>query len=108
MRLPVIVAAGWLVAQVGCQSSPPIRPVYRVPVPEPARLAEFPPADAVPAAKLYAIKCAKCHEFYNPAAYREAEWRSWMTKMSKKAHLKPDQRELLTRYLDLFRPTPSS
>ena len=40
---------------------------------------------------------------YNPADYTEEEWRSWMTKMSKKAKLNPDQAQLLSRYLDVFR-----
>lgn len=108
MRLPLLLLTGLVALQGGCQSPPPGQPVYRVPIPDPARLAGFSPEEASAASKLYAIKCAKCHEFYNPAAYREAEWRTWMTKMSKKAHLKPDQSELLMRYLELFRPASSS
>ena len=53
--------------------------------------------------KLYVAKCARCHKFYDPAKYTDAEWRSWMNKMSEKAKLKPDQKELLTRYLETFR-----
>lgn len=49
--------------------------------------------------KLYVAKCAKCHKFYEPAKYSEADWEMWMTKMSKKAKLKPDQQEELTRYI---------
>ena len=52
------------------------------------------------ARKLYIAKCAKCHKFYDPAAYSDAEWRVWMTKMSKKAKLKPAQEEFLSRYID--------
>ncbi len=33
------------------------------------------------AATLYAAKCARCHKFYDPTAYSEAEWRLWMEKM---------------------------
>lgn len=55
------------------------------------------------ARKLYQTKCARCHKFYSPAAYGEAEWRSWMTKMSKKAKLNSEQEELLSRYLTAFR-----
>ena len=55
------------------------------------------------ATKLYVAKCARCHKFYNPAEYSDAEWHSWMTKMSRKARLKPDQQELLSRYLEAFR-----
>ncbi len=55
------------------------------------------------ARQLYSAKCSKCHRFYDPATYPEAKWRSWMTKMSKKAKLNPDQEDLLARYLELFR-----
>ncbi len=53
--------------------------------------------------KIYVAKCAKCHRFYEPANYTETEWRTWMEKMNKKAKLKPEQDELLNRYLDAYR-----
>jgi hypothetical protein len=59
------------------------------------------------ARKLYLLKCSKCHRFYNPAAYEEAEWRDWMRKMSNKARLTPDEESLLDTYLQAFR-TPRS
>jgi len=59
-------------------------------------------------ARLYTLKCAKCHQFYDPADYSNQDWQSWMLKMSKKAHLKSDQEELLSRYLDAFRPKDDS
>ena len=55
------------------------------------------------AVRLCAVKCARCHKLYDPAAYSEAEWKSWMAKMSKKARLKSDQEEMLTRYLNALR-----
>ena len=57
--------------------------------------------------KLYEIKCAKCHKFYDPAKYSDEEWSKWMGKMTKKAKLKPEQAELLTHYIDveLRKPT---
>jgi len=55
------------------------------------------------AEKLYQAKCAKCHKFYNPSDYTGPEWQKWMLKMKKKSKLKPDQYELLSRYLDTFR-----
>ena len=71
------------------------------------------PAEISRAADLYPLKCAKCHKFYDPAPYPDAEWRTWMTKMSKKSRLEPDEDHLLTRYLDAARlarrlasPTP--
>jgi hypothetical protein len=56
--------------------------------------------------RLYVAKCAKCHKFYEPAKYSEADWNMWMTKMSKKAKLKPDQQEELTRYISQNLRTP--
>ena len=55
------------------------------------------------ARKLYISKCAKCHKLYDPANYDDAEWSKWMSKMSKKAKLKPVPAELLARYLDAVR-----
>ena len=60
------------------------------------------------ARKLYVTKCARCHKFYDPAEYDEKEWHRWMTKMSRKAHLKPDQEQLLSRYLQTFRSAPTN
>ena len=56
------------------------------------------------ARKLCLAKCARCHQLYHPSAYSAAEWQSWMTKMSRKARLKQDQAELVSRYLAGFRP----
>ena len=62
------------------------------------------PADSA-GHKIYIAKCAKCHKFYDPAKYSEADWEKWMTKMSKKAKLKPDQAKELSRYIsEYFRP----
>jgi len=55
------------------------------------------------ARKLYIAKCAKCHKLHDPAGYTDPEWASWMAKMSKKARLKKDQKELLSRYLETLR-----
>lgn len=59
--------------------------------------------EIVSARKLHVAKCAKCHKFHNPAKYTDEEWRAWMRKMSRKSKLKPEQDELLSRYLALFR-----
>src|SRR3954468_1042640 len=53
--------------------------------------------------KLYVAKCARCHKFYDPANYSDAKWHEWMDKMSKKAKLKTDQKEILSQYLETFR-----
>jgi hypothetical protein len=64
-------------------------------------------ADISQGARIHIAKCARCHKFYDPAAYSDAEWRLWMTKMSKKAKLTPDQEAVLSRYLEAFRaPRP--
>ena len=68
-----------------------------------------PPGDETAAArKLYISKCAKCHKFYDPAKYSDAEWVKWMAKMSKKSKLNPEQQEILSRYIDTtFRSDPA-
>ena len=53
--------------------------------------------------KLYIAKCARCHRLYDPTQYTDSAWQVWMDKMSKKAKLKVDQKELLTRYLETVR-----
>src|SRR5262249_13563450 len=52
------------------------------------------------ARRLYVSKCARCHKFYDPARYSDQQWEDWMTKMSRKAKLKPDQQLLLSRYIE--------
>jgi hypothetical protein len=52
---------------------------------------------------VYVAKCAKCHRFYHPAHYSETDWATWMKKMSRKSKLKPDQEDLLSRFLGAFR-----
>ena len=52
------------------------------------------------ARKLYVTKCAKCHKFYDPAKYSDAEWQMWMWKMSKKSKLNSEQHELLSNYIE--------
>lgn len=61
--------------------------------------------DQAAARRLSNAKCVKCHKFYDPAKYSDAQWQSWMTKMSRKAKLKPNETELLSRYLDGYRPS---
>jgi hypothetical protein len=61
------------------------------------------PKETAAARKLYIVKCAKCHRFYEPNDYLAAEWQRWMDSMNRKSKLKPDQGELLIRYLDSYR-----
>lgn len=55
------------------------------------------------ARKLYVAKCAKCHDFYDPKAYPQAEWDEWMVKMKKKSRLNEEQFALATNYTALIR-----
>ena len=52
------------------------------------------------ARRLSLVKCAKCHKFYEPVDYTATDWAGWMEKMRRKTKLKPDQYELLSRYLE--------
>jgi hypothetical protein len=68
-----------------------------------ARRAGLSPSEVNDANRLYTAKCMRCHKSYEPAAYSQPEWNSWMIKMRKKAHLGPGQDQLLSRYLDAYR-----
>jgi hypothetical protein len=73
----------------------------------PPNTAGLSPNDIAEGSKLHTAKCARCHKFYDPAAYSDTDWRLWMTKMGKKAKLTPDQETVLSRYLEAFRsPRP--
>lgn len=53
--------------------------------------------------KLYVLKCAKCHELYDPKKYSDADWELWMHKMRRKSKLKPEQFELINNYTGKLR-----
>ena len=57
-------------------------------------------AELAAARKLSAVKCAKCHKFYEPADYSQTDWAEWMEKMRRKSKLKPEQFDLLSRYME--------
>lgn len=103
LLLGLVVAA----AQTGCESPSPPRRAEAKPAlsanARPPATAGLSAGEVERAAKLYTTKCARCHKLYDPAGYRDAEWRSWMTRMSKKARLTPDQTQFLSRYLEAFR-----
>lgn len=106
MRLRVHAALAVAAVLAGCATEPHGSDAI-VPAPAEAALAAqragMQPAEISRAADLYPLKCAKCHKFYDPSGYNDAEWRTWMTKMSKKSRLQPDEEDLLTRYLDAAR-----
>ena len=102
-RLALIGAAALVVLLAGC-SSPAGNP-YGAPPPPVTGDGELSLSEPeiASARRLYINKCAKCHKFHNPAKYADEEWRTWMRKMSRKSKLKPEQEELLSRYLGTFR-----
>jgi hypothetical protein len=88
MRL-FLLTAGAIAALAGCTG--------------PVGATNSAPDDLSPARKLYVAKCAKCHKLYDPMRYSDAVWQQWMTKMSPKARLKPEQEERLARYINSLR-----
>jgi cytochrome c5 len=94
------------IALAGCKSSLSAAQSRGATVPpsdELARAAGMPEPEIASARQLYTTKCARCHKYYDPSQYDDQEWQTWMRKMSKKAHLKADQQQLLSRYLETFR-----
>ena len=55
------------------------------------------------ARRVYVAKCAKCHKFYEPKNYSDADWHKWISAMSKKSKLKPEQDKFLRTYLEEYR-----
>ncbi len=68
-----------------------------------SRAEELSAKETATAQKLYTAKCAKCHKFYDPQAYNQADWDMWMRKMKRKSKLKDEQFQLLCRYLNNIR-----
>ena len=68
-----------------------------------ARATEPTSKDIATGQKLYVGKCARCHKFYDPAAYDAEQWNTWMTKMRRKARLDETQYVTLSRYLETVR-----
>jgi hypothetical protein len=104
-RLWVVAAVlPTLLGAVGCESPRPSARAKQLPTyARPANTAGLSGVQVDQAAKLCVDKCVRCHPLYDPASYGDAEWQSWVTKMTGKAHLKPGQAELLWRYLGAFR-----
>lgn len=61
------------------------------------------PKTARPASALYALKCGRCHKFYDPQAYDESDWQMWHDKMARKSKLTPQQERTLSEYLKAAR-----
>ncbi len=67
------------------------------------RKTDFNSSEISRASSLYALKCGKCHKFYDPASYDDAAWEKWMEKMSRKSKLTPAQEKSLRDYLQAAR-----
>jgi cytochrome c5 len=95
-----------------CASSPPSRRASggRLPAPnaEAVRAVGLTALQSDEGLKLYNAKCTRCHKSYDPHSYTAPQWESWMSKMSRKAHLDAQQQDLLLRYLEAVRATPPS
>lgn len=65
----------------------------------PSQGGELSPVELKAARKIYVGKCAKCHKLHDPSKYTDEKWDEWMGKMTKKSKLKPEQAELLARYI---------
>jgi hypothetical protein len=102
IALPVVlVAAGCATSSGGSNSDvPEARP--RV-IEQRVQRNGWSPKDARRATSLYALKCGRCHKFYDPAAYDTGDWDRWMGKMAKKAKLSAEQGRLLSTYLSAGR-----
>jgi len=112
MRLIFAIGVVAVAAEVmGCKSSQTVsrnEATHAISeIADAARVAGLADEEIARAQKLYIAKCARCHKFYDPVKYNDAEWHSWMNKMSKKARLKADQEKLLSRYLEAFRAQPA-
>ncbi len=55
------------------------------------------------ASRLYIVKCARCHQVYDPSDYTQSRWNFWMSRMSKTAHLDADQEQLLSQFAAAIR-----
>lgn len=99
----MLACAGLSVVLAGCATGLPNPTAAPPPLP-PGGGAPLLSDEQVTAARtLYVAKCSSCHKFYPPANYSEAEWNTWMRKMSRKAKLKPADEETVRDYLSLFR-----
>jgi hypothetical protein len=91
----------------GCenlQASAKAKPIPTLPVSaRPANTNGLSAEQISQGARLCVAKCVRCHPLYDPNFYNDTQWSTWMTKMSRKAHLKAAQEQLLREYLGAFR-----
>jgi len=66
----------------------------------PANRTGLPATETETGRKIYFVKCAKCHKFYDPTQYSDVEWKMWMGKMKRKAKLSDEQEMMLSTFID--------
>jgi hypothetical protein len=97
LALPVVLVA------TGCATSstsnPNVPEAHPRVVKQRVLAAGWSPTDANRASDLYALKCGRCHKFYDPSAYSAEDWDVWITKMSRKSRLTAEQEKTLFEYL---------
>jgi len=97
--LPAVV----LTIAAGCattsQGNATVREARPLEIAARALAAGWAKTDVRQASSLYALKCGRCHKFYDPAEYDADDWDLWIRKMGRKAKLEPAQKETLMRYL---------
>lgn len=69
----------------------------------PASASDLSESEVKAARKAYVAKCAKCHKFYEPKNYNEADWNKWMGSMARKSKLQAGQEKILSQYLEEYR-----
>jgi hypothetical protein len=103
----ILSIAGFAAALAGCQSQPRGGQTFGGKVPtldsSSAAAAGFSTEQSDEAVRLYTAKCMRCHKSYDPASYPDRQWNAWMSKMSRKAKLRPPDEELLSSYLQAYR-----
>ena len=106
LLLVAVTGAGLASCASSRDNRRPLAGPLPLPSPDAAVAAGLNAERAQEAHKLYDAKCLRCHKSYDPHAYSGPQWDVWMTKMTRKAHLEPGQRDLLLRYLGAVRSTP--
>lgn len=101
IALPVsaIIMAAAGCATTGTQGNTHVREAHPREISARVQNAGWPDRDLRSASDLYALKCGRCHKFYDPAEYSPDDWTMWFEKMSRKTKLPPAQHDILARYL---------
>jgi hypothetical protein len=64
-----------------------------------ARWPEVKTADLEHGRSLYAVRCSRCHDLYDPGAYSASHWETSVREMNSRAGLSNDEERLVVQYL---------